>query len=184
MPKPLYIHRYRKLEKGIRKSISLAERTRLEELKGYKILRTKSAKVFDELAAFTASLFHTQIAVISFVDQQNLWRKKELQFNRLSGLHIQTNVCSLAIVNEIAKAFGELSAAPMLITNALIAAELGMRFYASVPITNEEGITVGSVCIVDEKPREFFREEREKLEWVAEIVKKEMKRKSAKIICA
>jgi len=169
----------RKLDNRIRKSISLVERTSLEELKGYKILRTKSAKVFDELAVLTASLFNTQIAVINFVDQHNIWRKKGLHANR-----VETIVCSLAIVNESASDFAGLCAAPTLITNALIASELGMRFYAAAPIVTDEGVRLGSVCIVDKKQREFLPQEREKLEWVAEIVKKEMKKKSAQMMCA
>jgi GAF domain-containing protein len=180
----MYIDTHRKLEKRIRKSISLIERVGLEELRGYKILRTKSAKGFDELAAFTASLFGTQVAVISFVDHRNAWKKKGLQFSKLSGLHIETNVCSLAIANESVHAFEALCAAPTLITNALIASEMGMRFYAAAPITTDEGIRVGSVCILDRKQKEFLPKELEKLEWVAEIVKNEMTRKSAQMICA
>ncbi|WP_316817844.1 GAF domain-containing protein [Pedobacter nyackensis] len=167
------------MEKRIRKSISLVEKSRLENLKGYQILCTKTSRFFDELSAFTASLFNTQIAVINFVDHHHFWTKKALSSKRLSNLQLETSVCSLAIANEIADAFEGLSVAPSLITNALIAAEFGMRFYAATPIVTDEGIRIGSVCIIDKVKREFLPQEKEKLEWVAEMVNREMNKKRA-----
>lgn len=152
-------------------------------MEGYKIIRTKSAKVFDELAAFTASLFNTEIAVISFVDQHNIWKKRGQQHHRFSWAHVETNVCSLAIANDSVGAFEGLFATPALITNALIASELGMCFYVAVPILNDEGIRIGSVCIVDKKRREFLPQEQEKLEWVADMVKNEMSKRTTQMIC-
>lgn len=173
-----------KLEKRIRKSISLVEKSRLENLKGYKILSPKSSRVFDELSAFTASLFNTQIAVINFVDHHNFWAKKGQPTKINSSLFIETSVCSLAIADESAKAFEGLSAAPALITNALIAAELGMNFYAAVPIVTDEGVRIGTVCIIDKAQRQFLPQEREKLEWVAGMVNREMNKKRAQKACA
>ena len=154
-----------------------------DHLKTYKILRTKSSRIFDELAVCTAKMFNTQIAVINFVDQYSIWNKKVSQVNKYPGLHTGTNVCSLAIINENVGAFKDLHV-PTLMTNALIAAEHGMCFYASVAITNNEGIQIGSVCIADQQRRSFLPGEQEKLEWVAELIKKEMSKKTAGKLCA
>lgn len=173
-----------KLETKIRKSISLNEKSRLEHLNGYKIIRSKSSKVFDELAAYTANLFNTQIAVINFVDQNNVWIKKGQPLKNAHSLRVQTSVCSLAIATEEEHIFKGLFLAPSLVTNPIVVAELGMAFYAAVPIVTEEGIQVGTVCIADKTRREFLFAEREKLEWVAKKVSTEMRKKTAQKLFA
>lgn len=163
----------------IRRSISLGEKSQLENPKQYQIIKTKSSKVFDELVVFTANLFNTQMAVINFADPQNIWDKKGEPIKKIFRPRIDTSVCSLAIANESVNAFQKLSAAPYLTSNALIAAELGMGFYAAVPILNDEGTRLGTVCILDQQRREFLSQDLEKLAWVAEIVQKEMIKKTA-----
>lgn len=163
----------------IRRSLSLVEKSQLENPKRYQIIKTKSSKVFDELVAYSASLFNVQIAVINFADPQNVWDKNGEPIKKILRPRLDTSVCSLAIANENVIAFQKLSVAPYLISNALIAAELGMGFYAAVPIINESGTCLGTVCILDQQRREFLSQDREKLEWVAGIVQKEMIKKIA-----
>lgn len=163
------------MENKNRDSISLNEKSRLGLLEEFKIIRTSSSKVFDELAAFTANLFSTQIAVISFVDQEGLWTKHEQSSKSVTSQSTGSSICSLAIANDIADAFSPLISSPLLVTNALFTAEFGMGFFAAVPIVTDEGIQVGTVCVVDKTKREFNAEDREKLEWVAGMVKKEIK---------
>ncbi|MBB5438711.1 GAF domain-containing protein [Pedobacter sp. AK017] len=155
----------RQLEKKLRKSIASDERSRLENLKNYKILYTKSEPVFDQLAAFTAKMLNTPIALINFVDQES-------------------SLCSLAIINESGIAFENFEQHPYLMSNALIAGESGLGFYAAVPITTDEGLRVGTVCIVDKKHRKFLPQEQRKMEWVAGMVKKEINRRIAGRIMA
>lgn len=174
----------KELKNRIRQSISSSEKSRLEELKGYKIIRSKSSRLFDELAAFTANLFNTQVAVINFVDQHNVWVKKGQPLMKITVQHVETNVSSVAIANESANTFEMLFTAPSLFTNALVAAELGMGFYAAVPIVNEEGMQIGTVCILDKNRRVFLPEDQEKLEWIAGTVQKEMTKKTAQSLYA
>lgn len=168
-----------KLEKRVRKSIAPGGKPQLEQLKGYKIIHKKSSRVFDELVVYTASLFNTQIAIINFVDQHNLWQKKGQHLNQVMQVYTETNVCSLAVANETSRNFQASSLEPAHLTNPMIMAESGMAFYAAVPITTAEGVQVGTVCIVDKSRREFLAQDKEKLEWVAGMVQKEMEKKTS-----
>lgn len=167
------------LEKKIRKSIALGEQPRLE-LKRYRIIRTKSEAVFDDLVVLTARVFDTHIAVINFVDQDEIWSKVKIKSNQESSFTTATSICSLAIIDEKGGLFEGFSVAPRLLTSAIIAGEMGMKFYASVPITTDDGLCVGSICIIDKEQRTFLPQEREKLEWVATMVRKEMNKRMAK----
>ncbi|WP_316811248.1 GAF domain-containing protein [Pedobacter heparinus] len=172
------------MEKKIRKSIAFDEWSRLESLKNYKILYTKSAPVFDRLAAFTAKILKTPIALINFVDQDSVWLKEGQQARPSSPFEPETSLCSMAIINESGIEFEGFEKEPALMSNALIAGESGLRFYAAVPITTDEGLPVGMVCIVDTKHRKFLPHEQKKLEWVAVRIRKEMNKRMAGQISA
>ncbi|MNL01155.1 hypothetical protein D3C87_1216160 [compost metagenome] len=174
----------KKLEKKLRKSIGLDEKHRLENLKRYKILYAKTESVFDQLAAFTATMLNAPIAIINFVDRESVWVKADESSQPTAGLfEEESNLCSLAIINESAFAFEGFAERPQLMSNALIAGEAGLQFYAAAAITTDEGFNVGSVCIVDKKRREFLPHEQEQLEWVASMVRREMNKKIAGKIC-
>lgn len=158
----------------------MAGKANLDHKKRYKVLGTSSSRIMDELASYTACIFDTQIAVINFVDQHDIWPKKVQLIDRLSGLEKETNVCSFAIINESVDSFEESGTAPALLTNALMAAEFGMRFYAVAPIKTEEGVQMGSVCILDQQRREFLPHDQERLAWVAGMIEKRMSKREAK----
>lgn len=172
------------MEKKIRKSIAPDEKSGSEKLNAYRILYTRSTKFFDELAKLTAAMFNVQIAVINFVDQDSVWRKEGQPSCCPPGSYRETSICSLAILSECLGTFEGLSAAPKLMTNALIAGELGMNFYAAAPVLTDEGVQVGTVCIVDKAHRNFLPQEQEKLEWVAQMIQKEMNKRTAQRVCA
>lgn len=176
----------RKLENKLRKSIDLDEKSQLENLKKYKILYSKTDAVFDQLAAFTATMLNTPVALINFVDKESVWTKADENSIAIAGSTSETdrNLCSMAVINESADAFKCFAERPQLMSNALIAGELGLQFYASVPITTDDGFNVGSVCIVDKKHRKFLPHEREQLEWVAAMVRIEMNKRTTGEICA
>jgi GAF domain-containing protein len=170
----------------IRKSIVSDEKSRLENLKKYKILYTKSEPVFDQLAAFTATMLNAPIALINFVDQDSVWMKAGQPAQPLPAFEgrSETSLCALAIINESVMAFESFAKQPGLMSNALIAGESGLQFYAAVPITTDEGFNVGTVCIVDKKRRQFLPHEQKQLEWVAVMVRKEMNKRIAERIYA
>lgn len=174
----------KKLESRLRKNIGLDEKYRLENLKKYKIVYSKTESVFDQLAAFTATMLNTPIALINFVDRPNVWANAEKNKKQhLSLTEVEGNLCSMAIINENAGAFKKIAESPELMSNAIIAGESGLKFYAAAPITNNEGIRVGTVCILDKKHRPFSTYEQQQLDWVANMVTKEMNKKNAGRVC-
>jgi GAF domain-containing protein len=48
-------------------------------------------------------------------------------------------------------------------SNPLVAGEFGLRFYAGAPIITPDGFNIGTVCVVDKKPRSFSELEQELL---------------------
>lgn len=174
----------KKLENRLRKNIGLDEKYRLENLKRYKILYSKTDAVFDQLAAFTATMLNTPIALINFIDRAYVWTgAEESKKQDVIIRDAENSLCSIAVISENAGAFKSFAERPQLMSNALIAGESGLKFYATAPITNNEGVRVGTVSILDSKHRPFSSYEQQQLEWVAAMVKKEMNKKNADSVC-
>ncbi|MBB2149765.1 GAF domain-containing protein [Pedobacter gandavensis] len=157
--------------------ISSNEEARLENLKKYKILYTKTEPYFDQLAAITATMMNTPIAMINFVDRDIVWTKADQHGQAGKEMDRELSLCSLAILNESVTVFEDLIQDPTMMSNPLFVGESGLRFYAAAAITTNEGFRVGSVCIVDKNPRVFGEEERKKLERMALMVRLEMNRR-------
>ncbi|WP_316791092.1 GAF domain-containing protein [Pedobacter frigoris] len=157
------------------------EKERIENLNKYKIIYTKSEPVFDQLAAITATMLNTPVAMINFIDRNTVWTgRTENNMNNDDS----TNLCSLAVLKGSENAFQNATKELFLISNPLIAGEYGLKFYAAAPITTDDGFHVGSVCIVDKQHRSFSEVERQKLEWVASMVRLEMNKRIALHACA
>lgn len=153
------------------------EDARLENLKKYKILYTKTEPIFDQLAAITATMLNTPIAMINFVDKDKVWTKASQHGETGLEIEREKSLCSLAILNESVTVFEDVIENPCLISNPLVAGEFGLRFYAAASITTSEGFRVGAVCVVDSKSRIFTEDDKRKLEMIAGMVRNEMNKR-------
>lgn len=48
--------------------------------------------------------------------------------------------------------------------------EKGIRFYAGAPLTTHDGEEIGSICVLDTRPRQITEQQKEQLQTVAELV--------------
>jgi len=55
--------------------------------------------------------------------------------------------------------------------NPYVLADGGLRFYAGVPLEITPGIFIGTLCIIDSKPRTLLQHQQEWLETLTEWVK-------------
>lgn len=155
---------------------------KFEKLGKYNIHHNRAEPIFDQLAAMTAKLLEMPIALINFVDEDKLWS------NSLQGLPISFGVdvalCAMAVDHENLSLVNNLAGKPHLMVNPVTAAESGLRFYATVPITTGSGLNVGMICVADQNPRLFLPEEKAKLVCMASLVQKEMNQRIARDFCA
>lgn len=161
------------LETGI---VPENEENRLENLKKYRIIYTKSESIYDQIAALTATLMNVPIAMINFVDKN----ASELGVEReelKAGIHADTSICSIAILKDGVTIYEDTIQDPCLLSNPIMAAEYGLRFLAAAPIVTTEGFSIGTVCIADRKQRKFTADKRKKLKWIATITAAEIEKR-------
>jgi GAF domain-containing protein len=153
------------------------EEERLKNLEKYKILYTQSEPIFDQFAAVTATMLNVPLAMINFVDKDQVWTKANQEGEMGNKIERGTSLCSLAILRDSVTVFEDTLTEPFLLSNPLVAGEYGLRFYAAAPIKTSEGFNIGSVCIVDNVARKFSAEDQGKLEGLAEMIRMEIEKR-------
>lgn len=151
---------YNSFEKEI---IPVNEAGRLKALHGYDIVDSEPELFFNNLAHIVAQCFQTPIALISLVDKEEVFFKANVGMPGTKNVPRGISLCSLAILESDPTIFQDTLEEPCLLANPLVAGEFGMRFYAGAPIMTPEGYAIGTVCVVDKKPREFSETDRELL---------------------
>ncbi|MDQ3073089.1 MAG: GAF domain-containing protein [Bacteroidota bacterium] len=149
------------------------EEERLKALKRYQILDTPPDDSFDHVAALTAKLFKVPIALVSLVDEDRIWFKAKYgleadQINRDPGL------CASVILAPEVYTISDTLKDPRTLANPLVAGEMGLRFYAAAPLQTHDGYNLGTLCVLDTKPKTLNREDEENLAHLAKIVMDQM----------
>jgi hypothetical protein len=158
------------------------ETSRLRNLEKYIIHHNRAEPIFDQLAAMTAKILDMPVALINFVDEDKVWNNS---FNGLSSsFGMDVALSAMAVNHENLNLINQLAGKPDLMINPIMAAESGLKFYATVPITTAGGLDVGMICIADQNPRVFLSEEKAKLASMASLVQQEMNRRIADRFCA
>lgn len=130
------------------------ERERLKALYDFAVLDTLPEARFDRLTGLAAALFDAPIAAVSLIDEQRQWFKSSIGLD-VSETHRDLAFCAHAIQGETNSTFvvPDATTDPRFNTNPLVTADPSIRFYAGATLTTAEGYNIGSLCVIDRKPR-------------------------------
>jgi PAS domain S-box-containing protein len=128
------------------------EQERLQELDRYRILFTEPEVSFDRITALAARLFQAPIALISFVAGDFQWFKSCIGFGA-SQTSREVSICTWAILEKNVLVVPDAQEDPRFACNPLVTAEDGIRFYAGAPLITPKGHILGTICVIDTKPR-------------------------------
>ncbi|HWH71009.1 MAG TPA: PAS domain S-box protein, partial [Candidatus Sulfotelmatobacter sp.] len=127
------------------------------------ILDTPQESDFDELVRLAAQICQTPIALVSLVDQDRQWFKGRYGLE-LSETPRRLSFCAHSILQapammEVPNALQDKRFAD----NELVTGPLGIRFYAAAPLVSREGQALGTLCVIDTRPRQLNAEQKEAL---------------------
>ncbi len=147
---------------------------RVETLRRYKILDTPPENAFDNVARLAAQIFQVPISLISLVDTDQVFFKANIGMGNARVTTRGVSLCSLAILKSEVTVFEDAPKEPCLLTNPNVAGDFGLKFYAGAPLTTNDGYRIGTLCVIDKKPRSFSEKDREILRGLAQIVMDEV----------
>lgn len=145
------------------------ENVRIEILNKYCILDTPPDGSFDGITKLAARLLKVPISIISLVDEDRIWFKSKHGLE-MSEIPRDPGLCASAILSDDVYIVEDARKDPRTLANPLVAGEMGLQFYFGVPLRTKEGCNLGTLCVIDKKPRKVTSEEREILKSLAELV--------------
>jgi diguanylate cyclase (GGDEF)-like protein len=136
-----------------------AEQLRLDALQRYRVLDTLSEQAYEDVVLLASAICRTPIALVSLVDEDRQWFKAH---HGLSAEQTPRNVsfCDHAIRQpEQVMVVEDATSDSRFAANALVTGEPRIRFYAGAPLVTPDGHALGTVCVIDDKPRKFSEQE-------------------------
>jgi GAF domain-containing protein len=150
-----------------------SEAARLQAVRRYEILDTPPDGAFDRIAALAARLLRTPIATMAIVDTDRVWFKAKHGVDA-TAVDRGPGLCASAIMQYEPLIVEDASLDSAALHNKLVTGELGLRFYAGVPLTTADGYNLGTLNVIDVEPRTIAQEETESLRDLATIVMDEL----------
>ncbi len=149
--------------------IGASETNRIEALKNLGILDTPPDGSFDKLTKLAAKLLDMPIAIITLVDTDRIWFKSKYGIE-VQEIGREPGLCSSAILSDDLYLVEDARKDVRALSNPLVAGDFGLRFYASVPIKTKDGYNLGTLCVIDKKPRRLDEAKKELLQNLADLV--------------
>lgn len=142
---------------------------RLETLKKFDILDTPPDGTYDHIVKLVAKLLNVPIAIVSLVDTDRIWFKSAFGLN-VQQIPKEEGLCASAILSTDFYMVENALKDPRTRRNSLVTSEFGLKFYAAVPLTTSDGFNLGTLCVLDKKPRTLNETEQQILEDLAYVV--------------
>ncbi len=128
------------------------EAERLEALYRLAILDTGSDPAFDRLTRIAAAFFGTPMSFVSFIDEHRQWVKSS-HGAEVTETPRDLAFCAYTILQDGVTVVEDATEDSRFAKHPAVTGDLGVRFYAAAPIVTSQGQNVGSICVVDIKPR-------------------------------
>ncbi|MDP5292943.1 PAS domain S-box protein [Oceanimonas sp. CHS3-5] len=151
------------------------EQQRLQALLRTGLLDSPPEARFDRLTRIAQQSFGVDIALVSLVDSERQWFKSAQGLDACeTGRDI--SFCGHAILDSRLFVVEDAARDERFADNPLVTGAPHIRFYAGAPLHSLEGFRIGTLCVIDFRPRRFDERDRELLRNLADCVEEQLSR--------
>jgi GAF domain-containing protein len=153
--------------------VSPNDAARVSALQKYAILDSEPEQAFDDLTLLASYVCKTSMALISLIDEDRQWFKSKIG---ISATETSRDIafCSTAIQQPDVFVVPDALQDERFRTNPLVMSEPNIRFYAGVPLINEDGYALGTLCVIDRTPRNLAPDQETALKALSRLVLMQM----------
>ncbi|HVA28592.1 MAG TPA: response regulator, partial [Candidatus Baltobacteraceae bacterium] len=126
---------------------------------------------FDDITAIASYICQTPISLISLIDAERQWFKANVGLNAAETSR-DIAFCDIAIQQPDILVVEDASKDPRFKNNPLVKGDPNIRFYAGAPLFTDDGHGLGSLCVIDRKPRKLSKDQLDALRRLANQVMK------------
>ena len=154
------------------------DKERLAALRELLILDTPPEERFDKIVQFAAQEFDMPIALLSLIDENRQWFKASVGMD-VCETGRDVSFCGHAILQPDIFVIPDARADERFADNPIVTGEPYVIFYAGAPLTLASGFTVGTLCLLDHKPRQLDATELAILTTLRDLLLEEMETRHA-----
>lgn len=142
---------------------------RLNTLASYDVLDTDGEAYFDDIVTMASRICEAPVSLISLVDNDRQWFKARVGFDP-HQTSLEESVCSHAILGDGYLEIPDMTADERTRDNPLTLGDPGARFYAGANLVAPNGLPIGTLCVLDDKPRVLTEFQRDALRTLSQTI--------------
>jgi GAF domain-containing protein len=137
------------------------------------LVDTLAEERFDRLTRIAAALLDAPIAFVGLIDRDREWFKSKVGLEA-SEVPRELSFCAHAILSDDTLVVRDATLDGRFAGNPMVTGPQRVRFYAGVPLRLADGARVGTLCVVDHRPRDVSEETLARLRDLAAIAEREL----------
>ncbi len=159
-----------------------SELTRLKAVYQFQLLEVDSHPELDDLTVLAADLCQTPIAMVSFMGADRQWIKSRVG-TTLTVVRRDNAFCNHTIRQSDIFVIPDTLHDPHFANHPFVSQAPYIRFYAGVPLISSGGCVLGTLCVIDHKPRSLTQNQQKGLKTLSQqvVAQLELKRNTTKL---
>ena len=143
------------------------EPERLQALSEYDLGRDRPLPSLDSVVKIAARIFDMPVAAVNMIGSDHVFFAASVGVGEVD-MRRDVSFCAHAIAQDGVMVVPDATADERFHDNPLVTGSANLRFYAGVPLVSPEGLALGALCVIDNRPRDDFSpDDRERLRELA-----------------